>query len=168
MAGARGQPHREQQQRDAGDQADGGQARARRLGRASAREIGEQRVEVGAGARREGKLGFGPVSAVDDDPLAVQATAANARANRVAVEVRRADLRSDPLPGAPTVVANLLRPLLLAVAGRLPDPPPRTLIASGLLRGECDEVAAAFAARGLRERERRVEGEWAALRLGPA
>ena len=114
------------------------------------------------------KLGFGPVSAVDDDPLAVQATAANARANRVAVDVRRADLRSDPLPGAPTVVANLLRPLLLAVAGRLPDPPPRTLIASGLLRGECDEVAAAFAARGLRERERRVEGEWAALRLGPA
>jgi len=34
--------------------------------------------------------------------------------------------------------------------------------------GEADEIAAAFAARGLRERDRRIEGEWATLRLSSA
>ena len=43
--------------------------------------------------------------------------------------------------------------------------PPRTLIASGLLREEADEVAAAFARHGLRETDRRHGGEWSALRL---
>jgi ribosomal protein L11 methyltransferase len=114
------------------------------------------------------KLGFAPVTALDHDPLAVAATADNAAANGVDVDVRRADLRADPLQAAPTVVANLLRPLLLVLAESVPDPPPRTLIASGLLAAEADEIAAAFAARGLSERDRRVEGEWAALRLSSA
>jgi hypothetical protein len=40
------------------------------------------------------------------------------------------------------------------------------VIAGGLLIEEADEVAAAFAERlGLRERERRRRGEWAALWL---
>jgi ribosomal protein L11 methyltransferase len=39
------------------------------------------------------------------------------------------------------------------------------LVASGLLAHEADEVAAAFAARGLHERSRRHAGEWAALTL---
>jgi ribosomal protein L11 methyltransferase len=129
-------------------------------------------VDVGCGsgvlAIAAAKLGFAPVTAVDHDPLAVQATADNARANRVELEVRRSDLRADPLPAAPNVLANLLRPLLLVLADRLPHPPPRTLIASGLLAGEADEIAAAFAARGLGERDRRVEGDWAALALGVA
>ena len=56
-------------------------------------------------------------------------------------------LRDGPAPTAPTVTANLLRPLLLAVArAGFAGEPPRTLIASGLLRHEADEVAAAFAA----------------------
>ena len=114
------------------------------------------------------KLGFTPVEAVDNDPLAVDATKANAAANGVGVEAWRADLRRDFLPTAPTVTANLLRPLLLTVAQRLPDPPPRTLIASGLLTQECDEVAEAFGAHGLRQADRRADGDWAALRLGSA
>jgi ribosomal protein L11 methyltransferase len=129
-------------------------------------------VDVGCGsgvlAIAAARLGFAPVTALDHDPLAVQATADNARANGVELEVLRSDLRADPLPAAPTVLANLLRPLLLELADRLPDPPPHTLIVSGLLAGEADEIAAAFAARGLRERDRRVEGEWAALGLSSA
>jgi ribosomal protein L11 methyltransferase len=129
-------------------------------------------VDVGCGsgvlAIAAAKLGFAPVTALDHDPLAVQATADNARANGVELEVRRSDLRADPLPAVPNVLANLLRPLLLVLADRLPHPPPRTLIASGLLAGEADEIAAAFAARGLGERDRRVEGDWAALALGVA
>ncbi len=43
--------------------------------------------------------------------------------------------------------------------------PPRRLIASGLLVHEGDEIAAAFAEHGLRERARAERGEWCALLL---
>ena len=46
------------------------------------------------------------------------------------------------------MTANLVRPLLLEVAARMERPPER-LVVSGLLRAEADEVAAAFAARGM-------------------
>ncbi|MDX6642931.1 MAG: ribosomal protein methyltransferase, partial [Solirubrobacteraceae bacterium] len=81
-----------------------------------------------------------------------------------ALDVRRLDLRNDPPPSAPTVAANLLRPLLLGLAETLVDLPDH-LIAGGLLADEADEVAAAFASRGLSERERRHDGDWAALLL---
>jgi ribosomal protein L11 methyltransferase len=110
------------------------------------------------------KLGFGPVLACDIEAASVAATRAAARDNRVEVEVRRCDLRREPGPWAPTVTANLIRPLLLEVAANL-DRPPERLLASGLLRHEADEVAAAFEARGLRETTRREGGEWAALLL---
>lgn len=115
------------------------------------------------------KLGFEPVLAVDFDPLSVEATAANAVVNDVTLQVARCDLRSDPVPAASIVLANLLRPLLLDYArllGTADGPqPPDTLIASGLLIHEADEIAAAFAPLGLRERDRRERGEWAALLL---
>jgi ribosomal protein L11 methyltransferase len=114
------------------------------------------------------RLGWGPVAAVDFDPLAVQAASENAHVNGVAVEVGRHDLRVDPVAVAPTVAANLLRPLLLAWAtrlGSLRGPSPGRVIASGLLVGEADEIARAFAAVGLSESERRVSGDWAALLL---
>jgi ribosomal protein L11 methyltransferase len=111
------------------------------------------------------QLGFDPVVAVDYDPLSVDATRENAAVNGVALDVRRGDLRSEPMPVAPFVLANLLRPLLLEYCAALTEPP-RTLIASGLLVHEADEIAAAFADRhGLRETGRRELGEWAALLL---
>lgn len=111
------------------------------------------------------RLGFAPVEAVDHDPLAIEATRANAAANGVALAARRLDLRRDPLPAAlETVVANLLRPLLEDLAGRLSEPP-GALIASGLLEREADACAAAFAARGLAESARRTRDGWAALLL---
>ncbi|WP_249009973.1 50S ribosomal protein L11 methyltransferase [Conexibacter sp. DBS9H8] len=110
------------------------------------------------------RLGWEPVRAVDFDPLAVAATEENAARNGVSLaEVRRLDLRREPVPPATLVLANLLAPLLLrwcegAVSAT-------TVIASGLLVEEADRVAAAFAAHGLREVARRGQGEWAALRL---
>ncbi len=129
-------------------------------------------AEVGCGsgvlAIAAARLGWNPVIAVDHDRESVAATRANARANEVAIDARGLDLRSDPLPAAGTVAANLLRPLLLILAQRLPDPPPRALIAGGLLPEEVDEVAAAFAEAGLAETARRAEGDWSALlALGP-
>lgn len=115
------------------------------------------------------RLGFSPVAAVDFDPLAVEAAAENALVNGVEVEVRRHDLRVDPVLCAPTVAANLLRPLLLIWVARLARTPasllPDRVIASGLLTGEADEVASAFSAVGLRESGRREADDWAALLL---
>ncbi|MCU0312555.1 MAG: 50S ribosomal protein L11 methyltransferase [Solirubrobacteraceae bacterium] len=136
-------------------------------------EPGGACVDVGCGsgvlAIAAARLGWAPVLGLDHEAESVAATEANAAENAVAVRARRYDLLFDgPPPGAPTVLANLLRPLLLQLAeqGFEDGTVPRALIASGLLAHEADEVAAAFAARlGLREAARRGGGEWAALLL---
>ena len=109
------------------------------------------------------RLGWSPVAGLDHDPLAVEATVENARVNGVAIDARRFDLREEPVPPARTIAANLLRPLLLEVARS--DVECDVLVASGLLRHEADEVAAAFAAHDLVERRRAAQGDWAALLL---
>jgi ribosomal protein L11 methyltransferase len=119
-------------------------------------------------------LGFGPVLGLDNERESVEAARENALVNGVELEARRFDLRSEPLPWIEeasdrkdpiVVLANLLRPLLLELAVAMCSPPAQ-LVAGGLLRAEVDEVVAAFAERlGLRERERRAEGEWAAVWL---
>ncbi len=125
-------------------------------------------VDLGCGsgvlAIAAAKLGFAPITALDHDPAAIEATLENARANAVTLErVERHDLRTDPAPVAAVMTANLMRPLLLRVAELLPREQPETLIVSGLLEGEEEEVAAAFAS--LRERRRvRLQG-WSALLL---
>jgi ribosomal protein L11 methyltransferase len=58
-------------------------------------------------------LGFEPVTALDLDPHAVEATARNAERNGVSVDVRLADGLAGPLIEAGTTVANLaLRPVV--------------------------------------------------------
>jgi len=52
-----------------------------------------------------------------------------------------------------------------AVAPRSPIPAPATLVCSGLLPGELDDVATAFERCGLNEVDRRRDGDWAALYL---
>jgi ribosomal protein L11 methyltransferase len=110
------------------------------------------------------KFGWAPVIALDNDPAAVDAARTNAAANRVALDVRRVDLRVEPVPEAPTIAANLLAPLLLAWVPRVPSAV-RRVIASGVLVQEADRVGAAFADVGLMEVARRSRGEWAALLL---
>jgi ribosomal protein L11 methyltransferase len=117
------------------------------------------------------RLGWAPVLALDFDPLSVEAARLNAEVNSVprqALEVRRFDLRSAPVPAAPLVLANLLAPLLLIwcsqlAAGRAEVPD--MVIASGLLAREADALRDAFAGVGLVEAGRREHGEWAALLL---
>jgi ribosomal protein L11 methyltransferase len=112
------------------------------------------------------KLGWEPVGGYDQEAPALQAAAANAAANGVAIGLQRINLR-ERLPAlAPTTVANLTAPVLRAVAEKLdPASAPRILICSGLLPIELDEIAAAFARAGLVEAERRRDGDWAGLLL---
>jgi len=108
---------------------------------------------------------WSPVLACDWEAASIEATRENAAVNGApGVAVTRADLRREEGPWAPTVLANLVRPLLLEVAAGMTRPPER-MILSGLLREEAAEVAAAFARHGLRERDRRHGGEWAAVLL---
>jgi ribosomal protein L11 methyltransferase len=109
------------------------------------------------------RLGFRPVIALDNDPAALESTRGNAESNGVALDrVELLDLRGGPPPAADVAAANLVRPLLLELA-RGCWRRPRVLLASGLLAGEEDEVAAAFAP--MRE-ARRVGAEgWSALLL---
>ena len=109
------------------------------------------------------RLGFGPVTAVDYDPLAVEATRANAEVNGVALDAGQVNLREAAGPHAPTVCANLLKPLLIEVAARL-ERRPDHLIVSGLLTEEADAVAQAFAPMAVRDR--RDRDGWTALLLG--
>ena len=109
------------------------------------------------------RLGFAPVTAVDNEEAALEATRANAAANGVSLDhVERLDLRTERPPAAETVAANLMRPLLLRLA-ELMDERPMALILSGVLDEEADEVAAAFAP--LEERRRLSSQGWSALFL---
>jgi ribosomal protein L11 methyltransferase len=144
----------------------------------AARQPSGRLLDVGTGsgvlAIAAAMLGYRPVLGLDHEQESVDAARENALVNGVEIDVRRFDLRRETLPWiggtaapgqAPVVLANLLRPLLLELAASIPAPPAQ-LIAGGLLRAELDEVARAFGERlGLRERERRISGEWAALWL---
>jgi ribosomal protein L11 methyltransferase len=129
-------------------------------------------LDIGCGsgvlAIAAAKLGWSPVAALDHEEESVVAARANAKANAVAIAVRRADLHTEALDPAQTIVANLLRPLLLVLSERL-EHQPRCLIASGLLAVQGDELAAELAARhGLQERLRERDGDWLALVFEPA
>ena len=111
------------------------------------------------------RLGFAPVTALDNDRLAVEATAENAARNGVELDrVERFELRSGPPPAAAVTAANLTRSLLLRLAGTM-EGRPDVLIASGMLDHEADEVADAMAP--LRERRRLSRSGWTALLLAP-
>jgi len=125
-------------------------------------------VDLGCGsgvlAIAAAQMGYKPVTALDNDQLAVEAAAENAEINSVKIEVQHFDLRTDALPQAPTVVANLLKPLLLELAASC-SYAPKKMILSGLLVGEGESVADAFQSLGLSLRKTLYSGDWEALLL---
>jgi ribosomal protein L11 methyltransferase len=118
------------------------------------------------------KFGWSPVRGYDHEEPSIEAAAANAKINGVVLELERRNLREGLPELAPTVVANMTAPVLRAIAEQLdgsapiaPGSPPSTMVCSGLLPGELDEIGAAFAQFGLGEADRRRDGDWAALLL---
>ena len=112
------------------------------------------------------RLGAHRVSGLDTDPIAIEATLANARRNRLARRIG-AGVGSLPSGEAPfeVVVANLIASLLIELAGALRRElrPGGLLLASGIFEDREAEVAAAFGRAGLAVAGRSVEGEWVAL-----
>ncbi|MGN6276982.1 MAG: 50S ribosomal protein L11 methyltransferase [Solirubrobacterales bacterium] len=134
----------------------------------AAGEGGGELVDLGTGsgvlAIAASKLGWSPIRAYDHEPAAIEAAAANAAANHVDLHLERINLREQLPEPAPTVVANMTAPILTAVARQLAEAP-AVMLCSGLLPEELDDIAAVFGKVGLREAERRREGDWAALLL---
>lgn len=133
--------------------------------------VAEARVlDVGCGSGILGicaaLFGARSVLALDTDPIAVEATSANAERNGLAAAI---DARQGTLPagGGPydVVLANLISSLLIALAGELGEAlaPAGMLLASGIFIDREDEVAAALSAAGLTVAGRRAEGDWVAL-----
>lgn len=113
-------------------------------------------------------LGAASVLAVDVDPIAVDASAANARRNRLVRRIRARE-GSSPSGEGPfdVVLANLIASLLVTLAdGLVADlRPGGTLLASGIFVNREAEVVAAFESRGLVIADRLAEGEWVALEV---
>jgi ribosomal protein L11 methyltransferase len=65
------------------------------------------------------RLGFDPIRAVDNDPVAVEVTIANAVVNGAAVEATILDGELDDLPRADVVVANVLLAPVERILARL-------------------------------------------------
>ena len=131
---------------------------------------GARVLDVGCGsgvlAIAAAKLGAGSVLGVDTDPIAVEATIANAARNGMAERIAaRAGSLPSGEPGFDLVLANLIASVLITLAAPLSDElrPGGTLLASGIFDDRETDVRAAFDAVGLAVTTRTVEGEWVAL-----
>lgn len=132
--------------------------------------VGARVLDVGCGsgilAIAAGLLGASELMGLDTDPIAVEATVANARRNRLG---RRIRARAGSLPsGEPPfdlILANLIASVLVALARELAAEllPGGRLLASGIFVDREPEVREAFAAAGLAVVGRAAEGEWVAL-----
>lgn len=112
------------------------------------------------------KLGATRVLGLDIDPIAIEATNANARHNRVGKRVRARE-GSVPTDEGPfeTVLANLIAGILVELAPHLAAEvvPGGTLIASGIFVDREPQVREALEAAGFRVDHRWHESDWVAL-----
>jgi ribosomal protein L11 methyltransferase len=133
--------------------------------------VPERAVDLGTGsgilAIALAHLGVRQVLAIDDDPDAVAATAANAARNDVAVHV---DARADDatileIAPAPLVVANIITPVHRRLAGRYGHyvAPGGTLVLGGILDAEAAELGRMFALLGWREADAVSREGWTTL-----
>jgi ribosomal protein L11 methyltransferase len=112
------------------------------------------------------RLGAGTAVGVDTDPIAIEATLANARRNRIG---RRIRARPGSLPTGEqpfdVVLANLIAGVLLELAPGLRDElrPGGILLASGIFVDRELDVRAALEGVGLAIETRTAEGDWVAL-----
>ncbi|HEX6139692.1 MAG TPA: 50S ribosomal protein L11 methyltransferase [Candidatus Limnocylindria bacterium] len=131
-------------------------------------------LDVGSGsgilALAAMRLGAGSADALDTDPVAVEATLANAAHNGLA---DRLTARQGTLPAAPMaepyplVLANLVAAVLVKLAAPLAAHVAAggTLIASGIIAERGDEVLQALTRVRFALGERLDDGEWVSLRM---
>jgi ribosomal protein L11 methyltransferase len=114
-------------------------------------------LDIGCGsgvlAIAAARLGHRPVVALDNDPAAVAAALANAKANGVDVDVRLGDVLVDKLPPSDIALANASLAAAAQLARRLDV---NLFVTSGYFATTQPELD------GFRHRERRARDGWAA------
>jgi ribosomal protein L11 methyltransferase len=114
-------------------------------------------------------LGTDAALAIDTDPLAVDATRANAALNGMAgrIETRHGTLAAIAEQPFRLVLANLVATLLVEMAPRLAAHTAAggTLVAGGIIAARGEEVRSALEAAGFAVRRTIDDGEWLSLRL---
>ena len=141
---------------------------------------GDSLLDIGTGSGVlsvvAAKLGAKLVIATDIDPLAIRAARENARLNGVPVAPNQLIVEQGSIPAGQdgrfsVVVANILAEILIGLFEAAYDNVPLAatlapgghLILSGILEEKAEGVVAAAARQGLREVERRQEGDWVAV-----
>jgi ribosomal protein L11 methyltransferase len=141
---------------------------------------GDSLLDIGTGSGVlsvvAAKLGAKLVIATDIDPLAIRAAKENARLNGVPTAPNQLIVEQGSIPAGQdgrfsVVVANILAEILIGLFEAAYDNVPLAatlapgghLILSGILEEKADGVVAAAARQGLREVERRQEGDWVAV-----
>ena len=141
---------------------------------------GDSLLDIGTGSGVlsvvAAKLGAKLVIATDIDPLAIRAAKENARLNGVPIAPNQLIVEQGSIPAGQdgrfsVVVANILAEILIGLFEAAYDNVPLAatlapgghLILSGILEEKAGGVVAAAARQGLREVERRQEGDWVAV-----
>jgi ribosomal protein L11 methyltransferase len=124
-----------------------------RAGRGSLLDVGCGSGVLSIAAAR---LGFGPIRAVDNDPVAVETTIANAAVNGVVIDAALVDGEVDSLPVASLTVANVLLAPVERILARLES---GVVITSGYLETDLP------AASGWQSTDRVTLDGWAADRF---
>lgn len=150
-----------------------------RLVIALAEEIAERRVEAfldlgcGSGILSIAAVRLWPSAhglAVDIDPESVATTDENLALNKVTTVATRVGSIDGVSGASDLVLANIEAGVLGALAADFPARVAAggTVILSGILVDQADDVVRAFVAAGFALEARRDEDEWAALRLRPS
>ncbi len=141
---------------------------------------GDAFLDIGTGSGvlsiAAAKLGAAPVWATDIDPLAIRAAKDNALRNETALSPDELHIEQGSVPAGQAgrfnvIAANILAEVLVGLFDcaydniPLAEPlaPGGHLILSGILEEKSGMVLSAAAPHGLKEVERRQEGDWVAL-----
>ena len=106
------------------------------------------------------RLGWGPIVAVDVQPLSVQTARENAERNGAEIEIDVADLLLVPAPTADGFAANVPAAVHASVVSGWGSAAPDVGLISGFGEGEADAVIDGYERRGLRERRRLAREGW--------
>jgi ribosomal protein L11 methyltransferase len=108
--------------------------------------------------------------AVDNDPEATDCSAENFERNKVTTVQILTGTLDVAEPRQELILANIQADVLCAIAGQMKEKisPAGTVILSGILTDQVDEVVAAYAEAGFVLSKRQDEAEWAGLLLLPA